>query len=213
MTDARLNPASSDEQTVPTESIAFPYPSGAGLRHLGGTNAGPPTPPSLVAAILPGMPGARLRSVAPVPPRHVVHSFCARKPERPCPSPGGTVAVTQPGAVALASLLAAAGITHFARPRPYDAIVPRWLPGSPRGWTYVSGAAELALAAAIARPRTRRGGSLAAAVLFAAVFPANVQMAVDWRHRPMPQRAVAYGRLPLQVPLIWWALRVAGART
>lgn len=123
------------------------------------------------------------------------------------------MAVTQPGAVALASLLAAAGITHFARPRPYDAIVPRWLPGSPRGWTYVSGAAELALAAAIARPRTRRGGSLAAAVLFAAVFPANVQMAVDWRHRPMPQRAVAYGRLPLQVPLIWWALRVAGART
>ena len=123
------------------------------------------------------------------------------------------VAATQPGAVALTSLLAAAGITHFARPRPYDTIVPRWLPGPPRGWTYASGAAELAAAAAIACPRTRRTGSLAAAALFAAVFPANVQMAVDWRHRPVAQRAVAYGRLPLQVPLIWWALRVAGGRT
>jgi uncharacterized membrane protein len=122
------------------------------------------------------------------------------------------VAATQPGAVALASLLAAAGLTHFARPQPYDAIVPRWLPGSARGWTYASGAAELAVAAAVACPGTRRGGSLAAAALFVAVFPANVQMAADWRHRPLPQRAAAYARLPLQVPLIWWALRIAGCR-
>ena len=45
-------------------------------------------------------------------------------------------------------------------------------------------------------------------MLFAAVFPANVQMAIDWRHRAAPLRAVVIGRLPLQVPLIWWALRV-----
>jgi uncharacterized membrane protein len=111
-------------------------------------------------------------------------------------------------AVALAALLAGAGITHFAVPKPYDAIVPRWLPGSARAWTYASGAAELAVAAAVASRRGRRAGGLAAAALFAAVFPANVQMALDWRHRPVPMRAVAYGRLPLQLPLIRLALRV-----
>jgi len=41
----------------------------------------------------------------------------------------------------LAALLAAAGLTHFAMPRPYDTIVPRAMPGSPRLWTYASGAA------------------------------------------------------------------------
>jgi uncharacterized membrane protein len=123
------------------------------------------------------------------------------------------VAAQYRSALALASLLAGAGVTHFARPMPYDTIVPRVLPGQPRMWTYASGAAEVAVAAAIIHPRTRRKGGLAAAVLFAAVFPANVQMAADWRGRPAAQRAIAYGRLPLQAPLIWWALKVAADRT
>jgi len=108
----------------------------------------------------------------------------------------------------LAGLLTAAGFTHFLRPAFYDAIVPGVLPGPPRTWTYVSGLAELACAAAIASPRTRRVGGLMAAALFVAVFPANVQMALDWRDRPAWHQAVAYGRLPLQAPLVWWALRV-----
>jgi uncharacterized membrane protein len=108
----------------------------------------------------------------------------------------------------LGGLLLGAGVAHFAAPRPFDAIVPRTLPGSPRAWTYASGAAELAIGAAIALPRTRRTGALAAAGLFAAVFPANVKMAYDWRDRPAPLRAAALGRLPLQVPLVLWALRV-----
>ncbi|GAA2827202.1 DoxX family protein [Kitasatospora paracochleata] len=108
----------------------------------------------------------------------------------------------------LSGLLLGAGVAHFAAPRPFDAIVPRALPGSPRAWTYLSGAAELAVGAAIALPRTRRAGALAAAGLFAAVFPANVKMAYDWRHRPAPLRAAALARLPLQAPLVAWALRV-----
>ncbi|WP_045742458.1 MULTISPECIES: membrane protein [Actinoplanes] len=115
-------------------------------------------------------------------------------------------------AAGLAALLATAGVLHFARPRPFDSIVPRSLPGSPRTWTYLSGAAEIAVAAAVAHPRTRRAGGLAAAALFAAVFPANVKMAVDWRHAPPARRAVAFGRLPLQVPLIVWALRASRPR-
>ncbi|MEV4707145.1 hypothetical protein [Actinoplanes sp. NPDC049316] len=110
---------------------------------------------------------------------------------------------------ALAGLLTTTGVLHFAQPRPFDGIVPRSLPGSPRTWTYLSGFAELAVAAALAHPRTRRAGGLAAATLFAAVFPANVKMAVDWRHAPPLRRAIAYGRLPLQAPLVMWGLRVA----
>ncbi len=106
-------------------------------------------------------------------------------------------------------MLAATGVLHFLTPRPFDAIVPRIMPGRPRTWTHVSGAAELACAAAIACPRTRGAGAVAAAALFAGVFPANVQMALDWRNRPLPFRIAAYGRLPLQVPLVLWALRVA----
>jgi uncharacterized membrane protein len=112
-------------------------------------------------------------------------------------------------AVGLAGLLAVSGMAHFVRPRLFDPIVPRSLPGRPRAWTYVSGAAELATAAALLAPRTRRAGGLAAAALFVAVFPANVKMARDWRDRPLPHRVAAYGRLPLQAPLVWWGQRVA----
>ncbi|SEG77765.1 Uncharacterized membrane protein [Actinacidiphila yanglinensis] len=109
----------------------------------------------------------------------------------------------------LAGLLATSGTLHFLRPEPFDSIVPATLPGSPRTWTSISGAAELALAAAVALPATRRAGGLLTAGLFAAVFPANVKMAYDWRHRPALLKAAAYGRLPVQVPLVMWALKVS----
>ncbi|GAA3281954.1 hypothetical protein Dvina_09885 [Dactylosporangium vinaceum] len=117
--------------------------------------------------------------------------------------------MTSRSALSLAALLGVAGVAHLARPRPFDSIVPRSLPGPARAYTYVSGACELALAAGLAHPRTRRGAALAAAGFFVAVFPANVQMAVDWRDATPARRAVAWGRLPLQVPLVWWALRAA----
>ncbi|MEU3528216.1 hypothetical protein AB0E62_30860 [Streptomyces sp. NPDC038707] len=109
----------------------------------------------------------------------------------------------------LAGLLAAAGAAHFAVPRQFDAVVPHSLPGPPRAWTYGSGAVELALAAGIAAPRTRTVAAKAAAAFFVGVFPANVRMAVDWRHRPAPLKAAALARLPLQVPLVLWARGVA----
>lgn len=98
---------------------------------------------------------------------------------------------------------------HALRPEPFDGIVPRALPGSPRAYTYASGIAEIATAALIAVPSTRRLGGLAAAALLVAVFPANVQMAMDWRRRPPKMRAIAFGRLPLQGVLIAQAIHVA----
>jgi uncharacterized membrane protein len=114
-------------------------------------------------------------------------------------------------AAGLSTLLGVAAFTHFVAPTFYDGIVPHALPGSRRSWTLVSGAAELACAAAVATPRTRRLGGGLAAALFVAVFPANIQMALDWRHDAMPRPALAFLRLPLQLPLIWWAWRVRRA--
>ncbi|GHI83626.1 DoxX family protein [Streptomyces xanthophaeus] len=111
----------------------------------------------------------------------------------------------------LAGLLAAGAVAHAVAPRQFDATVPRSLPGSPRQWTYASGVAELALAAGVAHPRTRRVAALAAAAFFVGVFPANVKMAVDARRRSPAVRAAALGRLPLQVPLVVWAHRVSRA--
>jgi uncharacterized membrane protein len=108
----------------------------------------------------------------------------------------------------LAALLATTGVLHLVAPATFDAIVPRSLPGTPRFWTLASGVAELGVAAAVAVPRTRRLGAAAAAGLFVGVFPANVKMARDWSDRPAALRAVAWCRLPLQVPLVAWALAV-----
>ena len=114
----------------------------------------------------------------------------------------------QRSALLLAALLGTAGVAHMTAPRGFDRIVPRALPGNPRLWTYASGAAELTVAAAVANPRTRRQGALAAACLFTAILPANIQMALDWNERPAPLRVAAYARLPLQIPLVTWALGV-----
>lgn len=113
-------------------------------------------------------------------------------------------------ALTLALLLGGVGTLHFAVPKFFDALIPRALPGSPRAWTYGSGVAELGCAAAVAAPRTRRIGATLATLLFIAVFPGNVKMAVDYHRsqKPLPMRVGALLRLPLQVPLVLWALRV-----
>ena len=105
----------------------------------------------------------------------------------------------------LAGFLAGAGVMHFVTPKFFDAIVPKALP-NPRFWTHVSGVAELGVAAAVAHPRTRRAGGAAAAVLFVAVFPANIQAAAS--ARTPAEKAITGARLPLQLPLVRWALRV-----
>jgi uncharacterized membrane protein len=115
-------------------------------------------------------------------------------------------------AFGLAAVLAGAGATHFVSPGFYEPIVPRPL-GSPRTWVFVSGAVELGVAVLVVRPRTRRLGGLLAAATFVAVFPANVKAALDggMAHLdpPMNSAAAAWLRLPLQVPLVLWAIRVA----
>ncbi|MET9699732.1 hypothetical protein ABZY31_22805 [Streptomyces sp. NPDC006529] len=112
----------------------------------------------------------------------------------------------------LAGLLATAGAAHFAMPAAFDQLVPRSLPGTPRGWTKASGVVELALAAGLVHPATRAEAARASALFFVGVFPAHVKMAWDWRHRSTAAKAVALGRIPLQAPLVLWARSVSRQR-
>lgn len=116
------------------------------------------------------------------------------------------------GARVVAAAFVVSGTIHLARPRVFEPAVPRALP-RPRDLVLASGVAELACAAGLLVPATRRFAGAASAALLAGVFPANVQMAVDGvgglaRHRS-PARAVraavTLARLPLQWPLIRWA--------
>ncbi len=116
----------------------------------------------------------------------------------------------------LGIFLIIAGIGHFVFPKGLDAIVPEFLPGDPRFWTYLSGLAEIAIGIALLTPLTAKLGATpirliaayAALALFIAVYPANIKMAVDWSSREMPDPLIAYARLPLQFGLFYWAWSV-----
>lgn len=110
----------------------------------------------------------------------------------------------------LALFLAGSGAMHFAVPKFYDQMIPEQLPGSARSWVLGSGVVEILAGAAVANPRTRRFGGLAALGVFLSVFPANVKMALDATRgdAPAPVRIGTIARLPLQLPMITWALRV-----
>lgn len=108
----------------------------------------------------------------------------------------------------MAAALAGMAALHFLVPKPFDKLIPPELPGEPRTWTLASGVTELATAALVANPRTRRLGATLAVALFVAVLPGNLQMVRDSKDEPWPRRAIAWGRLPVQIPLIRWALQV-----
>lgn len=113
----------------------------------------------------------------------------------------------------LSSILLVPGLLHFVAPKPFDSIVPKELPGSPRTWTHASGAAEIGLGVAVLAPRSRRLAAGLAAALFVAVFPANVNMIREWVDESPAMKTLAWARLPLQLPLIALAVIVRrGAR-
>lgn len=115
----------------------------------------------------------------------------------------------------VAAAFVGSGVIHLVRPQVFIPAVPPQL-GHARELVYVSGVAELAAAAGLFTPRTRRAAGVASAALLVGVFPANVQMAVD-AHRAVQRkgstpvreawRVGTLLRLPLQVPLVVAAWR------
>lgn len=108
--------------------------------------------------------------------------------------------------MALAALLVTMGTLHFVVPRTFDGLVPRFL-GPARPWVLLSGAAEVVFGACLLPARTRRASAWGAAATLVAVFPGNVQMAVSAGAPTTALAAAVWLRLPLQVPLVAWALR------
>lgn len=112
-----------------------------------------------------------------------------------------------------AGVFGAAGVLHFVRPEVFDNLVPEELPGTQRGWTYGSGVAELGLSAAMlstfVKPEWRPAVGKTAAAFLLGVWPGNIKMAWDWRNKPAKPRAIAFARVPLQVPMIRGVLKLA----
>ena len=52
----------------------------------------------------------------------------------------------------MAAMLIATGISHFVFPKGLVSIVPQFLPGDPRFWTYLGGVAELVIARMLLAP-------------------------------------------------------------
>lgn len=106
----------------------------------------------------------------------------------------------------LAAFMVAAGINHFVNPDPYVAMMPRELPAA-LALVYVSGVAEIAGGLGLLHPRTRVLAAWGLVLLLVAVFPANLNMAVNQLplgDDPVPSWAL-WARLPLQGVLIAWA--------
>ena len=96
----------------------------------------------------------------------------------------------------------ASGVMHFIAPDKFIKIVPDWLP-APRALVYVSGFFEIAGGLGLFLKQTRPLAAWGLAALFAAVFPANVNMAVHKIYTDNPW--ILWGRLPFQGVLIAWA--------
>lgn len=107
----------------------------------------------------------------------------------------------------LVTLFAVSGTLHLVSPRHFEAIIPRQLPVR-RQLVYVSGVAELACAAGLVCPPTRRMAGLVSFALLAAVYPANLQMTADlFKGGSTVAKGLAVARLPLQLPLMRAAWR------
>jgi uncharacterized membrane protein len=110
---------------------------------------------------------------------------------------------------ALAAIFATSGVIHLARPEVYEPIMPKVVPAR-RAVIYASGVLELACAAGLLHPRTRPVAGWTSFALLLAVYPANLKMANDAAHTDKTGlKAVAFGRLPLQLPMLWSAYKAA----
>jgi len=112
--------------------------------------------------------------------------------------------------VALAMVLV--GVLHFMKPQGFVAIVPKFLP-EPLLLVYVSGVCEIAGGIGILVPKTRRAAGIGLIALYIAVFPANINMAVNGIQPDGMEvsKAAAWFRLPFQLLFIavayWVAVR------
>jgi len=116
----------------------------------------------------------------------------------------------------LAGFFSFAGVMHFAIPKRYEAIVPSYIPMTPKRAVEISGIAEVAGGIAVIPPPTRGFARWWLIALLVAVFPANVHMAVNPEQIEglddgIP-RWLLWARLPLQPLAVLWVWRATRPR-
>ena len=117
-----------------------------------------------------------------------------------------------------AAFFTGAGVGHFTRPDFFEAVVPDWVPDKKLA-NQVSGAAEIALGLAMIPRRTRPAAAWGLLGLLAAVYPANIDAAINdvdirpdedgrfQRHVGEVKDARNWIRLPMQFLMAAWVWR------
>ena len=110
------------------------------------------------------------------------------------------------GRITLAVLFILAGTLHFVAPQLYLKIVPPYLPAH-LPIVYISGAAEILGGIGLLVPSARHAAAWGLVALLIAILPANIYMATAHLAVPgvMGQSWAQWLRIPLQLPLIYWA--------
>jgi len=109
------------------------------------------------------------------------------------------------GAWFVAAAFSVSGVIHLFDPSEFTSIVPHFLPFS-TGLVYASGVAELICAYGLWR--RQRWAGVAATALLLAIWPANLQAALTAQNsHDLTNKVVSWVRFPLQIPLIWLAVR------
>jgi len=107
--------------------------------------------------------------------------------------------------VLLAAMMVSVGAYHFVAPGPFAKIVPAFLP-EPLLLVYISGVFEILGGIGLLIPKVSRAAAWGLIALYVAVFPANINMAVN--QLPLGDTYYPIGnwvRLPFQILFIVWA--------
>jgi uncharacterized membrane protein len=110
----------------------------------------------------------------------------------------------QPARLLMAALYVVAGSLHFLLTPTYMRIMPSYLQ-APRLLVQISGAAEILGGLGLLVPATQTAAAWGLVSLLIVVFPANLTMVMDHARFPSVPLWAAWLRLPLQLPLIYWA--------
>ncbi|HET6528592.1 MAG TPA: hypothetical protein VFG39_07550 [Balneolaceae bacterium] len=110
----------------------------------------------------------------------------------------------------IAAIFITAGVFHFIKPQPFAGIIPDFIPYH-LALVYISGVAEILGGAGILWHQTEAIAAWGLIILLVAVFPANINMAVEAVQKlgyVSWYSAATILRLPLQFVLIYWVYRV-----
>jgi uncharacterized membrane protein len=103
-----------------------------------------------------------------------------------------------------AILFILAGVLHFVFTPKYVSIMPPYLP-APTLLVQISGICEILGGLGLLVPVTQQAAACGIIALLVCVMPANLNMALHPNQWPAIPAWLLWLRLPLQLPLIYWA--------